>query len=72
MAAFPFTTIAPNVGRGYCLLPDPAPLLGLRPQDCRWAPHVPVPGRVGYATWQTTRPAHPRTRRTRLAALAHL
>ncbi|GFR42959.1 hypothetical protein Agub_g3957, partial [Astrephomene gubernaculifera] len=29
VAAFPFTTIAPNIGRGFCLVPDPAPLLGL-------------------------------------------
>ncbi|KAG2422688.1 hypothetical protein HXX76_015852 [Chlamydomonas incerta] len=35
VAAFPFTTIQPNVGRGYVLMPDPAPLLGLAPQDCR-------------------------------------
>ncbi|GIL60696.1 hypothetical protein Vafri_15231, partial [Volvox africanus] len=35
VAAFPFTTIAPNVGRGYCLVPDPAPLLGLQPEQCR-------------------------------------
>lgn len=27
-AAFPFTTITPNVGRGFIVLPDPAPLLG--------------------------------------------
>eukprot|EP00198_Chlamydomonas_reinhardtii_P003635 XP_001692971.1 predicted protein [Chlamydomonas reinhardtii] len=35
VAAFPFTTIQPNVGRGYVLMPDPAPLLGLAPQDCK-------------------------------------
>ncbi|GLI71345.1 hypothetical protein VaNZ11_016507, partial [Volvox africanus] len=35
VAAFPFTTIAPNVGRGYCLVPDPAPLLGLQKEQCR-------------------------------------
>jgi ribosome-binding ATPase YchF (GTP1/OBG family) len=35
VAAFPFTTIQPNIGRGYVLMPDPAPLLGLAPPDCK-------------------------------------
>jgi hypothetical protein len=31
--AFPFTTITPNVGRGFIALPDPSPLLGFRPDQ---------------------------------------
>lgn len=47
VAAFPFTTIQPNVGRGYVLMPDPAPLLGLAPQDCKC-----VAGTWGEGGWQ--------------------
>jgi ribosome-binding ATPase YchF (GTP1/OBG family) len=32
VAAYPFTTISPNVGRGFVVLPDPAPHLGLAPE----------------------------------------
>lgn len=35
VGSFPFTTIAPNIGRGYIAVPDPAPALGLHPEDCR-------------------------------------
>lgn len=31
--AYPFTTITPNVGRGFIALPDPSPLLGLSPDQ---------------------------------------
>lgn len=31
--AYPFTTITPNVGRGFIALPDPSPLLGLIPDQ---------------------------------------
>lgn len=31
--AFPFTTITPNIGRGFIALPDPSPLLGLSPDQ---------------------------------------
>lgn len=31
--AFPFTTIQPNVARGFIALPDPSPLLGFSPDQ---------------------------------------
>lgn len=31
--SYPFTTITPNVGRGFIALPDPSPLLGLSADD---------------------------------------
>lgn len=36
VGAYPFTTIDPNVGRAFALLPDPAPLVGLGPGGCGW------------------------------------
>ena len=35
VAAFPFTTIAPNVGRGTFVVPDPSAALGLDPTASR-------------------------------------
>jgi hypothetical protein len=36
VGAYPFTTIDPNIGRGYALVPDPSPLLGLSLGGCGW------------------------------------
>lgn len=34
-ASFPFTTIAPNIGRAFFAVPDPALAVGLQPGACR-------------------------------------
>ena len=34
IGAFPFTTIEPNIGRGYVAVPDPSGVLGLLKEDC--------------------------------------
>jgi hypothetical protein len=55
VAAYPFTTIDPNVGRAFIALPDPAPLLGLPPVSSRQHPpkNPPSPGACGPSQQRT-------------------
>lgn len=57
--SYPFTTITPNVGRGFIALPDPSPLLGLNPGEVQpaygFAPGLDI-ARLQQAGFSSTAP----------------